>query len=54
MMKSDFVTYICRTFVKQKGLNIIAAICICACIYRIDKLNAEVKALKSETEGESA
>lgn len=53
-MKSDILTYICRSLVKQRGLNVFAAVMIGACIYRISKLNKEVASLKSETEGESA
>ena len=47
-MKTDFLTYVCRSLTKQKGLNILAAIVIMSCIYRIEKLNAEVKAFRLE------
>lgn len=52
-MKTDFVTYVTKMLVKQHGLNIIFTAAIVACLSKIASLNAEVKILKSEAEGES-
>ena len=52
-MRSDFVTYVTKMLVKQHGLNIIFTAAIVVCLSKISGLNAEIKALKSEAEGES-
>lgn len=49
-MKTDILTYITRSLVKQRGLNVIATAAIAFCIYRIGQLSLEIKALKAEGE----
>lgn len=52
-MRTDFDAYVTKMLVKQNGLNIIFFIMLTACLSKIATLKAEVKALKTNTEGES-
>lgn len=45
-MKSDILTYLCQNISKQRTTNLIFAIAIGVCLYKIKGLKEDVKALK--------
>lgn len=52
-MKTDILTYITNSLVKQKGVNLLMGIALGVCFFKISKLDYQVQALKSEVKGET-